>query len=418
MPEIKINAVYQQLFKDGRLRDDIRYFIIYGGRRSGKSFDITQILDVTAMSEPRHFIPTIRKVGATLKDSVYSEHCKFFLRNGIKVANNKTDKEISLPNESRIRGFGLDDAEKLKSLSGATIIHLEEASEDSEEDFDSLDAGLSPNEYPGQIILSFNPIPQIPGSMHWIQRRFLQHPHELSKAAIVDTPTGRALILRTWYKDNAFCPEATKRVLEGYKDTNPEKYKLWALGEFTKLEGVVFRNWDIVSCVPGEVYPESLGIGLDFGFSGDPTAAVRVWVRESTREIWLQQLVYSTDLYNTDIYNALKAAGVGPYEEVTADSARPDIIGDLYRMGLNGIKGVKKYSGYKEDIAMRLQGYQIHVTEESTDIIKELSTYSWARDKNGKQLPKLQDGDDHGIDGFIMKMAMHTGERSILDVIT
>lgn len=417
MPEIKINAVYQQLFKDGRLRDDIRYFIIYGGRRSGKSFDITQILDVTAMSEPRHFIPTIRKVGATLKDSVYSEHCKFFLRNGIKAAYNKTDKEISLPNESRIRGFGLDDAEKLKSLSGATIIHLEEASEDSEEDFDSLDAGLSPNEYPGQIIMSFNPIPQIPGSMHWIQRRFLQHPHELSKAAIVDTPTGRALILRTWYKDNAFCPEATKRVLEGYKDTNPEKYKLWALGEFTKLEGVVFTKWDTVKEVPPEILPISLGVGLDFGFGGDPAAALRVWIREGTREIWIKQLVYKTDLYNDMLYRELVDNGVGPFEEVTADSARPDIIGDLYRMGLGGIKGVKKYAGYKEDVAMRLQGYMIHVLEDSTDAIKEISTYSWARDKNGKQLPKLQDGDDHLMDCLIMKISAHNTERSILDVI-
>jgi phage terminase large subunit len=418
MPEIKINAVYQQLFKAGGLRDDCRYFEVYGGRRSGKSHDVVQAISLTALSQPRHFVPIIRKVGATIKDSVYAEYLDFFTRNNIPVQVNKTDKEITLPNGSRIRGFGLDDAEKLKSLKGATIIHVEEANEITEADFDSIDAGLSPNQYPGRIFLTHNPVPQIPGSLHWIQARFLQHPHELSKVSIIETPTGRALVLRTWYKDNAFCPEATKRVLEGYKDTNPEKYKLWALGEFTKLEGVVFRNWDIVSCVPGEVYPESLGIGLDFGFSGDPTAAVRVWVRESTREIWLQQLVYSTDLYNTDIYNALKAAGVGPYEEVTADSARPDIIGDLYRMGLNGIKGVKKYSGYKEDIAMRLQGYQIHVTEESTDIIKELSTYSWARDKNGKQLPKLQDGDDHGIDGFIMKMAMHTGERSILDVIT
>ena len=302
-------------------------------------------------------------------------------------------------------------------MSGATIIHLEEASEDSEEDFDSIDAGLSPNEYPGQIILSFNPIPQIPGSMHWIQRRFLQHPHELSKAAIVDTPTGRALILRTWYKDNAFCPEATKKVLEGYKDTNPEKYKLWALGEFTKLEGVVFNKWDTVSSVPPEILPTSLGVGLDFGFGGDPAAALRVWIREGTREIWIQQLVYKTDLYNDMLYRELVDNGTGPFEEVTADSARPDIIGDLYRMGLGGIKGVKKYAGYKEDVAMRLQGYMIHVLEDSTDAIKEISTYSWARDKNGKQLPKLQDGDDHLMDCLIMKISAHNTERSILDVI-
>lgn len=118
------------------------------------------------------------------------------------------------------------------------------------------------------------------------------------------------------------------------------------------------------------------------------------------------------------LYRELVDNGTGPFEEVTADSARPDIIGDLYRMGLSGIKGVKKYAGYKEDVAMRLQGYMIHVLEDSTDAIKEISTYSWARDKNGKQLPKLQDGDDHLMDCLIMKISAHNTERSILDVIT
>lgn len=417
MPEIQINAVYQQLFKNGRLRDDVRYFEIYGGRRSGKSHDVVQAISITALSESGHFVPIIRKVGATIKDSVYAEYLDFFTRNNIPVSVNKTDKEITLPNGSRIRGFGLDDAEKLKSLKGATIIHVEEANEITEDDFDSIDAGLSPSNHPGRIFLTHNPVPQIPGSMHWIQSRFLCEPHELSKAKVIDTPTGRALVLRTWYKDNAFCPESTKKVLEGYKVSNPEKYKLWALGEFTRLEGVVFTNWDIVDDVPPEVLPESIGPGLDFGFGGDPAAALRVWIREGTKEIWIRQLVYKTDLFNDMLYNELVEQGVGPYEEVTADSSRPDIIGDLYRMGLNGIKGVKKYSGYKEDIAGRLKGYQIHVTKDSTDAIKEISTYSWARDKNGKQLPKLQDGDDHLMDCLIMKMAMHTGEYSMLDVV-
>ena len=179
----------------------------------------------------------------------------------------------------------------------------------------------------------------------------------------------------------------------------------------------MFSKWDIVDEVPEEVLPESIGVGLDFGFGGDPSAAVRIWKREGTREIWIKQLVYKTGLYNDMLYRELVENGVGPYEEVIADSARPDIIGDLYRMGLNGIKGVKKYSGYKEDVAMRLQGYQIHVTKDSTDVIKEISTYSWARDKNGKQLPKLQDGDDHSLDAWVMVMSEHTGEYSILDVV-
>lgn len=413
MPKIQINAVYQQLFHNNRLRDDCRYFAVWGGRRSGKSHDVVQAVALTIMQEPGHFVVAIRKVGATLKDSVFSEYADFFRRNGIKVAINKTDKEIGLPNGSRIRCFGLDDAEKLKSLKGATIIHFEEANEITENDFDSVDAGLSPVNYPARIFMTFNPIPQIPGSMHWLQRRFLQIPHKLSTAVI--DPSTNALVLRTWYKDNAFCPEASRKVLEGYKETNPEKYKLWALGEFTKLEGCVFTKWDIVSGVPEGI--DCTGVGLDFGFSNDPSAAVRVWVREGTREIWVKQLLYKTDLFNDALYAELVTAGVGPYEDVIADSARPDIIADLYRQGIGGIKGVKKRSNYKEDVATRLQGYTIHVVEGSTDLIREISTYAWARDKNGNQMPKLQDGDDHAIDGLTMVIAEKVGTVSILDVI-
>jgi phage terminase large subunit len=416
MPDIQINAVYQQLFNDrGFLRDDVRYFIIYGGRRSGKSHDVAQIVNITAGSQPRHFVPIVRKVGATTKDSIYAEYNDFFVRNNIPTRKNVTDREIVLPNKSRIRAFGLDDPEKLKSLMGATIMHIEEANELSEDDFDSIDAGLSPGEYPGRIILTFNPIPQIPGSLHWLQRRFLNREIPLSKAQLIDTPTGKALILRTWYKDNAFCPEATKTVLEGYKETNPEKYKLWALGEFTALEGCVFKynlgdgpGWDIVKKVPDEIIHDSIGIGLDFGFSNDPSAAMRLWIRE--REIWAKQLVYKTDLHNDALYSELITAGVGEYEKVSADSARPDIISDLERLGLHGIAGVKKRANYKEDVATRLQGYKIHFIEGDTDAIREVSTYSWARDKNGKQIPKLQDGDDHCLDAIIMRVHEYDGD--------
>lgn len=412
--QIQINDVWRQLFgPDGTLRKDVRYFEIYGGRRSSKSHDVVQILGLTAMQEPGHFIPCLRKVGATLKDSVQAEIEGFFTSHGIPYRANKTDKEITLPNGSRFRCFGLDDPEKLKSLKGATILWVEEATEFSEEDIDSLDAGLSPSNYPGRIVFTHNPVPQIPGSMHWIQKRFLQVEHELSKARV--DPKTNALILRTWYKDNAFCPPEVKKVLEGYKETNPEKYKLWALGEFTTVEGAVFTNWDIVKEVPPEIVHDSIGIGLDFGFSNDPSAAVRVWIRG--RELWAKQLVYKLGLHNDALYKELVDAGVGQFEDVTGDSARPDIISDLYRLGLLGIKPVKKRANYKEDVATRLQGYTIHLIEGDTDFIREISTYSWARDKNGKQLPKLQDGDDHLIDALIMRLHEFTGDVSMLDVI-
>ena len=409
MAKISLNKTYSQLATPSMtLREDCRYFEVYGGRRSAKSHEVAAILGITAATQPGHFIPVIRKVGATIKDSVFSEYLAFFATAGILHSVNKTDKEIQLQNGSRIRGFGLDDAEKLKSLKGATIIHVEEANEISEDDFDSIDAGLSPTNHPGRIVLTHNPVPQIPGSMHWIQRRFLQCEHELSKAKEIELPGGKALVLRTWYKDNAFCPESTRKVLEGYKETNPEKYKLWALGEFTKMEGAVFNRWDVVLKVPEEVAPVSIGVGLDFGFSNDPSAGCRVWIRGN--DLWAKLHVYKTGLSNQMLYDELRGAGVTDRDIISADSARPDIIDDLYRKGFRGIRGVKKRANYKEDIATRLQDYNIHLIEGDTDAIKEISTYSWARDKNGKQLAKLQDGDDHFIDSLIMAMAEYWGD--------
>ena len=414
IPQIDINEVYFQLFgPDGTLRKDVRYFEIYGGRRSAKSTDVVQTLGITAMTEPAHFFACTRKVADTLRDSVFAQLLWFFESHNIPHKKNSTFQEITLPNKSRFRCFGLNDPDRLKSLVGATIIWNEEANEDSEDDFDSLDAGLSPNRYPGRMICTHNPFPQIPGSQHWLQRKFLSIDHELSKAKI--NTDANALVLRTWYKDNRFCPKEVARVLEGYKTTNPGKYKMWALGEFTMLEGVVFSNWDIVESTPNSETLLSIGVGLDFGFSNDPSAAVRVWVLN--REIWVKQLLYHTDLHNDALYNELVKAGVQDYEEISADSARPDIISDLHRMGLYGIKPVKKRANYKEDVATRLQSYRIHLVQGDTELIREFSTYSWSRDKNGKQLPKLQDGDDHGIDAFVMRMHEYTGAVSMLDAL-
>jgi phage terminase large subunit len=400
---VKLNRTYQQLLgPDGTLRKDVRYFEIYGGRRSAKSHDVDAIVGLTATIEPGHFVVGVRKVATTLKDSIFAEFKGFFRDNDIPVQVNETDKEIRLANGSRIRCFGLDDPEKLKSLKGATIIVLEEANELSEDDFDSLDAGLSPTNYPGRIILLHNPVPKVPGLDYWYEKRFQNIPHELSKAMINEL--SNALVLRTWYKDNAFCAPETIRVLEGYEKTNPTKYKLWALGESVRVDGVVFDNWDVVKQVPEGIAHDSLGVGLDFGFSNDPSAAVRIWILDN--EIWVKLLVYSTGLHNEMLLNALIGAGVKEHEIVVADSARPDIIEDLHRRGLRGIKGVKKHSGYKEDVANRLRSFKIHLIDGDIDLIREFSTYAWAQDRSGKPLPKLQDGDDHGIDATLMGLTV------------
>lgn len=397
---IQINEIYANLFKYFT-DDSIRYLIIYGGRRSGKSVGISDILTYIAGTCPNTFIPAVRKYGTSLKDSVYQRFNNSLSNAGLKYTPNKTDKEFLIKEtNSRIRCFGLDDPEKLKSLEDAKYIWFEEATENTEKDFDTIDAGLSPQGVVPKIILTFNPIALIPGQMHWIQERWLTNEHELSKPLVV----GDAVILRTWYKDNAFCPEATVKLLEGYKKTNPGLYKMWALGEFTVLEGVIFSNWDIVENVPDGI--EFFGYGLDFGFSNDPAACVGVWGNKT--DLWVKGILYSLELTNEDLYQELSKT-IKPTDKVIADSAEPKSIESLYRKGLRHIKGVKKRANYKEDMANELRGYNIHLIKGDIDLQKEFSTYSWARDKQGKQLPKVQDGNDHYIDAFIMLMHERKG---------
>jgi phage terminase large subunit len=104
------------------------------------------------------------------------------------------------------------------------------------------------------------------------------------------------------------------------------------------------------------------------------------------------------------LFKELRNAGVRESDLITPDSAEPKSNEDLRRDGFRCVRPVKKRSGYKEDLVNRIRGFKIHLVAGDVDLQREFSTYSWSRDKNGKTLPKLQDGDDHYMDAFIMRM--------------
>lgn len=132
---------------------------------------------------------------------------------------------------------------------------------------------MSPANYPARIFMTFNPIPQIPGSMHWLQRRFLQVPHTLS-TAVIDKKTN-ALFSEHGTKTMPFAPRRPGRCSKATKRRTPRNtsYGPWESSPSSK--GACSRGGDIVSSVPEGV--DCTGVGLDFGFSNDPSASVRVW---------------------------------------------------------------------------------------------------------------------------------------------
>ena len=153
LADIEINRVFLQLYGMPK-----RYMVAYGGRRSGKSVAVSQML-VRKANENYRQIVVLRKYATTIRLSVWAR-----ILSAIEeiwelslCQVNKTDRTITLPNGSTFYFVGADDPNKLKSIEGVTDYWLEEANEFLEEDFDTLDAGMSAEVEPSCQIHVYRP---------------------------------------------------------------------------------------------------------------------------------------------------------------------------------------------------------------------------------------------------------------------
>lgn len=207
-----------------------RYLVSYGGGGSGKSYSIAQIIIQRMMQEKMYNLLVVRNVGRTNRDSTFA-----LLKQVISKWNlnqlftiNSADLRIKCINGNEIIFSGLDDVEKLKSITFSkgelTSIWIEEASEILESDFNQLDIRLRGKGAKHQIILTFNPI----DINHWLKHRF------------IDDTQDNATVIHSTYLDNKFLDEEYKRLLESYKDTDKYYYDVYCLGNWGILGQSVF----------------------------------------------------------------------------------------------------------------------------------------------------------------------------------
>lgn len=165
---IKTNAIYSKWASDyeGRL------LILFGGAGSGKSiYGIQKFVNrMVQESDANHRFLFIRKVATTIRESIYDQTKKAISKIGVQrlCSVNKSDKTITFnPNGNSIIFLGVDDREKLKSLSDITGIFIEEGTELEEADFMQINLrlrGFTPRYK--QIVIAFNPI----SKDHWLLR--------------------------------------------------------------------------------------------------------------------------------------------------------------------------------------------------------------------------------------------------------
>jgi phage terminase large subunit len=202
------------------------------------------------------------------------------------------------------------------------------------------------------------------------------------------------------YLDNEACPESALNFINKAKQKADQGsgfwtnwYRVYGLGEIGSLEGVVFNNWVQCDKIPDNA--EFISYGLDWGFTNDPTSLIATYRYEG--KIYVDELLYQTQLTNSDIVAKLKALDVKTSQCIVADSAEPKSIQDLSNAGFYVEPARKGPDSIKASID-RLQQYEIVVTKNSLNLIKELRQYKWAKDREGKALNAPEDVMNHAID--------------------
>lgn len=216
------NDVYLPYLEDY----DSRYIVFYGGGSSGKSFFIAQRF-ILKMLQTKMNLLVVRQTGNTNRDSTYA-----LLKQVISLWNlsslfEVTDLRIKCKNGNEVIFRGLDDSEKIKSITfengELTDIWVEEATECNETDINQLKVRLRGGTSKKQMILSFNPV----NINHWIKKHFVD--------------SGIARVCFSTYKDNKFLTDEDKESLEAFKDTDEYYYNVYALGLWGVL-GKTFFN--------------------------------------------------------------------------------------------------------------------------------------------------------------------------------
>jgi len=173
-------------------------------------------------------------------------------------------------------------------------------------------------------------------------------------------------------------------------------WRVYGLGLVGTLEGIIFENWEQVDAIPKDA--EILGYGMDFGFTNDPTALVAMYKYDG--HIYWDEVIYRRGLKNGDIASMMKSAGLAQWSTIIAESAEPKSIAEINEYGFSVKPAEKGKDSILFGIGVLQEQDVMYVTKRSTNIIRELRQYMWAKDSSGKVLNGPVDAFNHAIDAM------------------
>ena len=350
-----------------------RIKIIQGGTSAGKTYSVLAVLITKAASYSRTEISVVAESIPHLRRGALKDFLKIMKENNryFDERFNKSLLRYEFSNGSVMEFFSADDSSKLRGAR-RDILYINECNNVTFESYNELAIRTKK-----EVYLDFNPANEF-----WVHKE------------LKDEPDSDFLILT--YKDNEALDNSIVQQIEKNR-LKAETSAYWAnwwrvygLGEIGMLEGVIFSNWKTIDTLPKDA--KLIGIGLDFGYTNDPTAIIEIYNYNGQRI--LNELKYQTGMLNSDIAKELPK-----HVPVYADSSEPKSIEEIKRYGIT-IKGVTKGKdsiNYGIDV---MQRQEYLVTSNSVNLIKELRAYCWDTDKAGTRLNKPIDTNNHAIDAL------------------
>jgi len=343
-----------------------------GGTRSGKTYSILTALIELCHKNSGLVITICRKTFPALRATAMRDFFEILNREDIynPDLHNKSDATYQLW-ANMVEFISIDQPQKVRGRK-RDVLFINEANEINLEDWRQLLLRTT-----GRVLIDYNPSDEF----HWIYDEVI--------------PREDAAFFQTTYQDNPFLPESVVMEIERFKEADENFWRVYGLGERGASQATVFTHWKEINQIPNEY--KLLNLGLDFGYTADPTAIVRVYT--DGHGFAVDELCYATRLTNSDISKVLRDSGVNRSDVIICDSAEPKSIDEIHAHGFNTHGARKGKDSVKNGIQF-LHSRPLLVTARSVNVIKELRNYKWKEDKNGKQLNEPVDSFNHAIDAM------------------
>lgn len=426
VPEVTINMrdviipSYKSVFLD-ILNHNHTHYVLKGGRGSTKSSLISEAIPILMMQNPDVHAVCFRKVGNTLKNSVFSQIIwgidKLGLTPLFKIPKSIASPIVFKQTGQQILFMGLDDPGKVKSVKlpfgyiGITWFEeLDQYSGEAE-----LRKVLQSTMRGGQKFWDFRSFNPPISNLNWA-----------NQYAIDAMARDNTLVASNTYLDvpEEWLGEAFIEEAEDLKETNYRAYRHEYLGEAVGTGGNVFENVEPLIMSDDMIHNfDRIYNGIDWGWYPDPFAFVKCHFDMARRSLYIfaeyrvnkmsnkstfDKLYNELTLYSDEYIKTQDENGVfvrqrnfmEPDEIVTADSAEPKSVSDYRYYGGYGCRGAEKGPDSVNYSMKWLQSLNhIYIDpKRCPETLTEFATYEYERDKDDEIVSGYPDMNNHSID--------------------